>query len=119
VAEADAIGWLDVRADWDWLSIHLRDPLTASGIPSPGPDRPAVIRVRIQDLIDAELLARRKWNLFQMHFQLLMSSRDPAAFDYIVFVAGPEPIHAMVVSACRPTAAPDAPVLEAAASTLS
>jgi hypothetical protein len=119
VAEADAIGWLDVRADWDWLSIHLRDPLTASGIPSPGPDRPAVIRVRIQDLIDAELLARRKWNLFQMHFQLLMSSRDPAAFDYIVFVAGPEPIHAMVASARRPTTAPDAPVREAAASTLS
>ena len=40
-AQARAIGWLDIRAEWDWLSIHLRDPLTACGIPSPGPGRPA------------------------------------------------------------------------------
>jgi hypothetical protein len=120
VARAEAIGWLDVRADWDWLSIHLRDPLTASGIPSPGADRPAVVRVRIEDLVDAELLARRKWNLFQMHFQLLMSSRDPRAFDYIVFVAGPEPIHAMIHrNCCGVKSAGNAPVLETAGPTLS
>ncbi|KAB1074776.1 hydrolase [Methylobacterium planeticum] len=119
VAQAEAIGWLDVRADWDWLSIHLRDPLSACGIPSPGPDRPAVIRVRIEDLIDAELLARRRWNLFQMHFQLLMSSRDPEAFDYIVFVAGPEPVDAMIARNCRPKFAEDARKRNAVASTVS
>ncbi|WP_336485336.1 hydrolase [Methylobacterium nigriterrae] len=115
VAAADAIGWLDVRADWDWLSIHLRDPLSASGVRSPGPDRPAVIRVRIQDLIEPELLAARRWNLFQMHFQLLMSSRDPNAFDYIAFVAGPEPVHAMIARNRMPGPAerPAVPVPEA------
>ncbi|GJE59498.1 hydrolase [Methylobacterium trifolii] len=100
VAAAKTIGWLDIRASWDWLSIHLRDPLTASGIPSPGPDRPAVMRVRIEDLIEPATIARRRWNLFRMHFQLLMSSRNPQAFDYIAFVSGPEPVHA-VIERCR------------------
>ncbi|MEA1830726.1 hydrolase [Methylobacterium durans] len=101
VAAADAIGWLDVRADWDWLSVHLRDPLIAAGLPSPGPGRPAVIRVRQQDLVAPDLLRlkSRQYNLFQTHFQLLMSAHDPAAFDYIAFVAGPEPVHAVVARA--------------------
>ncbi|AWN39423.1 hydrolase [Methylobacterium durans] len=101
VAAADAIGWLDVRADWDWLSVHLRDPLIASGLSSPGPGRPAVIRVRQQDLVAPDLLRlkSRQYNLFQTHFQLLMSAHDPAAFDYIEFVAGPEPVHAVVARA--------------------
>jgi hypothetical protein len=90
------IGWLDVRAKWDWLSIHLRDPLSASGLPAPPPGRIAVLRVSIEDLIEPALVARRRWNLFRMHFQLLMSSRAPAAFDYAAFVAGPEPVHAAV-----------------------
>lgn len=101
VAAADAIGWLDVRAEWDWLSVHLRDPLAASGIPSPGPGRPAAIRVRQEELVAPELLRlkSRQYNLFQTHFQLLMSAIDPAAFDYIAFVAGPEPVHAAVARA--------------------
>ncbi len=90
------IGWLDVRAKWDWLSIHLRDPLSASGLPAPSPGRIAVLRVPIEDLIEPDIVARRRWNLFRMHFQLLMSSRAPQAFDYAAFVAGPEPIHAAV-----------------------
>lgn len=96
VAAATAIGWLDVRAKWDWLSIHRRDPLRASGLPSPGRGRPIVIHVRLDDLIEKRIIRRRKWNLFRMHFQLLMSSREPTAFDYIAFVAGPEPVHAAI-----------------------
>lgn len=105
------IGWLDVRASWDWLSIHLRDPLGASGLPAPPPGRIAVLRVPIEDLIEPEIVARRRWNLFRMHFQLLMSSREPRAFDYAAFVAGPEPIHAAVARLAAPqrprAAAPD------------
>jgi hypothetical protein len=93
VAACDAIGWLDVRAKWDWLSIHTRNPLSASRLPAPASHRPVEIHVRIEDLIEKRILQRRKWNLFRMHFQLLMSSRDPQAFDYIAFVAGPEPVH--------------------------
>ncbi|KQO77923.1 MAG: hydrolase [Methylobacteriaceae bacterium] len=94
------IGWLDIRASWDWLSIHLRDPVSASGLPAPPPGRFAVMRVEIEDLIEPALVARRRWNLFRMHFQLLMSSRDRKAFDYVAFVAGPEPVHA-AVERCR------------------
>jgi len=108
VAAADGIAWLDIRAPWDWLSIHLRDPLTASGVPSPGPDRPAVMRVQIEDLIEPRVVARRRWNLFRMHFQLLMSSRRTEAFDYIAFVAGPEPVRA-TIDRCRRMAAQAAP----------
>ncbi|MGU3540645.1 hydrolase [Methylobacterium sp. A54F] len=100
VAEAQAIGWLDIRAPWDWLSIHLRDPLVASGLRSPGPDRPAVMRVTMRELIEPERRARLRWNLFQMHFQLLMASRAEASFDYVSFVAGPVPVHRRV-AACR------------------
>ena len=103
---ARAIGWLDVRAEWDWLSIHLRNPLVACGLPSPGTGRPATMRVRVSELIEPELLRRRKWNLFHLHFQLLMSSRAAHAFDYVAFVSGPEPVHE-VVSRCRDAALPD------------
>lgn len=98
-AAARSIGWLDVRADWDWLSIHLRNPLPACGLPDPGVGRPATIRVRVSELIEPELLRRRKWNLFHLHFQLLMSSRAAHAFDYVVFVTGPEPVHEIVARA--------------------
>ena len=104
VAGAEAIAWLDIRAPWDWLSIHLRDPLTASGVPSPGPGRPAVLRVQIEDLIEPRIVARRRWNLFRMHFQLLMASRRAEGFDYVAFVAGPEPVHA-AIARCRRGAA--------------
>lgn len=93
VAACNAIGWLDVRAKWDWLSIHTRNPLSASRLPAPASHRPVEIHVRIEDLIEKRILQRRKWNLFRMHFQLLMSSRDSQAFDYVAFVAGPEPVH--------------------------
>jgi hypothetical protein len=96
VAACDAIGWLDVRAKWDWLSIHKRNPLSASRVPAPAAHRPVEVHVRIEDLIEKRILRRRKWNLFRMHFQLLMSSRDPHAFDYVAFVAGPEPVHAAI-----------------------
>lgn len=96
VAACDAVGWLDVRAKWDWLSIHKRNPLSASRVPAPTAHRPVEIHVRIEDLIEKRILKRRKWNLFRMHFQLLMSSRDPHAFDYVAFVAGPEPVHAAI-----------------------
>lgn len=100
VAAAEAIGWLDIRAPWDWLSIHLRDPLAACDIPSPGAGRPAVLRVQIRDLVEPRKVARLSWNLFRMHFQLLMASRQATGFDYVDLVAGPEPVHG-VVRSCR------------------
>jgi hypothetical protein len=112
VAACEAIGWLDVRAKWDWLSIHKRNPLSASRLPAPAAHRPVEIHVRIEDLIEKRILKRRKWNLFRMHFQLLMSSRDSQAFDYVAFVAGPEPVHA-ALRRWRSTAAhPKARVLD-------
>lgn len=96
VASADAIRWLDVRAKWDWLSVHQRNPLSASHLPAPVSHRPVELHVRIEDLIEKRIIARRKWNLFRMHFQLLMSSRLTTAFDYVAFVAGPEPVHAAI-----------------------
>lgn len=101
VAAAGAIGWLDIRAPWDWLSIHLRDPLAACGVPSPGPDRPAVLRVQIRDLVEPRKVARLSWNLFRMHFQLLMASRQATGFDYVDLVSGPEPVHRVVRRCCR------------------
>ena len=95
-AAADHIHWLDVRAPWDWLSIHLRDPLTASDVPSPDRGRPATRYVRLEDLIEEHRIRGRRFNLFQMHFQLLMSSVDTDGFDYIAFVSGPEPVHAAI-----------------------
>lgn len=96
VAEADAIGWLDLRATWDWLSIHLRNPLAASDLDEPHPERPVTRSVSIDDLIDPATVARRRWNFFRMHFQLLMSSRDRQAFDYVALVAGAAPVHRAV-----------------------
>ena len=95
-AAADHIRWLDVRAPWDWLSIHLRDPLTASDLRSPDRTRPATRYVRLEDLIEGRLIRGRRFNLFQMHFQLLMSSLDTDGFDYVALVSGAEPVHAAI-----------------------
>lgn len=92
IVDADAIAWLDLRAPWDWLSIHLHDPLTAAGL-DPRDGRPATCSVAIADLIEPDALALARWNFFRMHFQLLMSSRDRDAFDYIALIAGAEPVH--------------------------
>ena len=48
------------------------------------------------DLVSHRRLTRRRFNLFQMHFQLLMSSESPDTFDYISLVTGPEPIHRLI-----------------------
>lgn len=102
VAEADAIRWLDLRAKWDWLSIHRNDPVAASGLTVTRPDRPVVRFVKIDTLIEPAIVARRRWNLFRMHFQLLMSSRDADAFDYVALVAGATPIHLVIDGSRRP-----------------
>ncbi|GEO98730.1 hydrolase [Methylobacterium haplocladii] len=109
VAEADAIGWLDLRAPWDWLSIHLRNPLEASNLDAPDPGRPAACSVGIADLIDPRTVAMRRWNFFRMHFQLLMSSRDPYAFDYVALIAGAAPVY-RAVHALRDSTHPQHPM---------
>ncbi|GJE53786.1 MULTISPECIES: hydrolase [Methylobacterium] len=109
VADADAIAWLDLRAPWDWLSIHLRNPLQASDMYAPNPDRPTICSVDIEDLIEPSAVALGRWNFFRMHFQLLMSSRDRSAFDYIALIAGSVPVH-RAVGELRDVPAADVPV---------
>jgi hypothetical protein len=100
---AAQIHWLDVRASWDWLSIHKRNPLAACGLDVPQHGRPAVLWVMIHDLITGSDVGRRQWNLFQMHFQLLMASQSAGGFDYLDMVTGPVPVHSLVVR-CRAAA---------------
>ncbi|MCJ2137233.1 hydrolase [Methylobacterium sp. J-026] len=97
---AAQIRWLDLRAPWDWLSIHQGHPLAACGLVPPDPGRPAVLGVMISDLITGADVRRRQWNLFQMHFQLLMASQSGSGFDYLDLVTGPEPVHALAAR-CR------------------
>lgn len=109
---ARQIGWIDVRAPWDWLSIHGQNPLAACALTPADPERPAVLGVMINDLITGSDVRRRQWNLFQMHFQLLMASQSTQGFDYLDLMTGPEPVHALasaarkgddaLESACRP-----------------
>ena len=106
---ATQIGWLDVRATWDWLSIHLSNPLAACGLTPPDPARPAVRWVTIHELITGADVGRRQWNLFQMHFQLLMASQSTRGFDYLDVITGPTPVHSLVTR-CREGASPAGPV---------
>ncbi|WP_267358649.1 MULTISPECIES: hydrolase [unclassified Methylobacterium] len=93
---ARQIGWIDVRAPWDWLSIHAQNPLAACALTPPDPERPAVLGVMINDLITGSDVRRRQWNLFQMHFQLLMASQSVGGFDYLDLMTGPEPVHDLI-----------------------
>ncbi|SDN01107.1 hypothetical protein SAMN05216360_10562 [Methylobacterium phyllostachyos] len=97
---ARQIGWIDVRAPWDWLSIHGKNPLDACALTPPDPERPAVLGVMINDLITGADVRRRQWNLFQMHFQLLMASQSVDGFDYLDLMTGPDPVHTLA-SRCR------------------
>ncbi|WP_183508356.1 hydrolase [Methylobacterium brachythecii] len=96
LADAEAIAWLDLRAPWDWLSIHLRSPVAAVDPAMAKPDRPMIRSISIADLIEPSTVATLRWNFFRMHFQLLMSSRDRTAFDYIALISGAEPVHRAV-----------------------
>ena len=93
---ARQIRWIDVRAPWDWLSIPGQIPLASCDLVAPDPERPATLGVMIGDLITGTDVGRRQWNLFQMHFQLLMASQSADGFDYLDVITGPEPVHALV-----------------------
>ena len=95
---ARQVGWIDVRAPWDWLSIHGQNPIAACDLTPPDPGRPAVLGVMISDLITGGDVGRRQWNLFQMHFQLLMASQSVDGFDYLDLMTGPEPVHTLASS---------------------
>ncbi|WP_147046908.1 hydrolase [Methylobacterium gnaphalii] len=96
IASTETIGWLDLRAPWDWLSIHLRSPVASVDPASVKPNRPMIRSIRIADLIEPSTVATLRWNFFRMHFQLLMSSRERTAFDYIALISGAEPVHRAV-----------------------
>ena len=108
----DELMRLDVRATWDWLSIHKNNPIAACGLTPPDSGRPAVLWVAIHELITSADVGRRQWNLFQMHFQLLMASQRDSGFDYLDVVTGPEPVHALV-SRCQEDGPPPERVGEA------
>ena len=57
-----------------------------------------MLGVMISDLITGADVGRRQWNLFQMHFQLLMASQSVDGFDYLDLMTGPEPVHALAAS---------------------
>lgn len=97
---ADApVAWIDVFATWDWLSVHARDPVAASGL-APRAGRPITLQVALSNLADARRRVGTRYNLFQRHFQVLMAGQNPLSFDYPALVASPRPVEAFVES-CR------------------
>lgn len=91
IAAATDIDWLDFTAPADAACFALVDPVATAGIerPADSPAMPKLLSPRFAQLFTPRTYAgiRRDW--YRMHFQYIMASELPGAYDYFAITAGP------------------------------
>jgi hypothetical protein len=97
VAEPDVL-WVDFQAAWDWLAFWRHDPATACGVmrdPAVSAN-PVTRKVFITEVMAPATIAATKLNFFRRHFQFLMASEGPAAYDYFALTCGPDSLRTLM-----------------------
>lgn len=89
LASATHLPWTDISARADPLCLFQTDPLRASKIPCPAPNRIRLRAARIFRMFRKETYAKLRWNKIRMHFQYLMANELPTRYDYFEITAGP------------------------------
>lgn len=83
------VDWVDVSAPPDGCCVALTDPLRAAGLAAVRSDHPKLISPRFASMFDALRYTEIRKDRFRLHFQYLMATDLPAAYDYFAITAGP------------------------------
>jgi pimeloyl-ACP methyl ester carboxylesterase len=90
LAVEPALAWIDCKFRKDVMSFVNCDPVEGIGVHVSGRRRnPLTWRVPFKDMLSPEGYRRLRWKFFRVHFQYIMASDRPCAYDYILLVAGP------------------------------
>lgn len=90
LAGAQELDWVDFTAPPDGCCFALVDPLVACGLDGAArlPDRPKLLSPKFADMFDAPDYRALRGDRFRVHFQYLMASKKPVAYDYFAITAG-------------------------------
>lgn len=90
LAGAPGFDWVDFTAPSDGCCFPLVDPLASCCLTDarPGPDRPKLLSPRFAEMFDAETYRELRRDKFRVHFQYLMATAKPVAYDYFAITAG-------------------------------
>lgn len=90
LATAPRINWLDFTAPPDGCCFALVDPLAACGISEVGENvvGPKLLSPRFAEMFERASYDVIRRDKFRIHFQYLMASGKPVAYDYFAMTAG-------------------------------
>jgi hypothetical protein len=90
LAVEPALAWIDCKFRKDVMSFVKCDPVEGVGVHVGGRRRnPLTWRVPFKDMLSPEDYRRLRWKFFRVHFQYIMASDRPCAYDYILLIGGP------------------------------
>ena len=90
LAAESTVAWVDCQSRKDVMTFLNFDPVEGVGV-HVGKDRcnPLTWRVRFKDMLSLKDYRRLRWKFFRVHFQYIMASDRPSAYDYILLIGGP------------------------------
>jgi pimeloyl-ACP methyl ester carboxylesterase len=90
LAVEPALAWIDCAFRKDVMAFINFDPVEGVGIRVGGRRcNPLTWRVPFKDMLSPQNYRRLKWKFFRVHFQYIMASDQPCAYDYILLIGGP------------------------------
>ena len=89
LSTSERLTWIDVSAPGDGCAFALCDPVTVSGVASPGKRWPLVVSAAFTQTLSPERWKELRWKFFRLHFQYLCAFDQPGDYDYFRITAGP------------------------------
>jgi len=91
IAAEPSILWIDCQSRKDALNFWGFDPVAGLGVNVSGERRnPQIWYVRMRDSLSPQ--SYRRWNLFGIHYQLILANDNRAPYDYMMLCCGPVPV---------------------------
>jgi len=110
LVDARAIQWIECQAHTDVINFYKTDPVAAMHLTSKrGEAFPQVHVVRVRDMLQPEAYKRFKFNLFRVHYQLIMANTRRYAYDFFMMCCGERLFAEMLGDSLRYRPAPESP----------
>jgi hypothetical protein len=90
IATEPSLTWIDCVSRKDVMNFWDFDPVAGAGV-EVGEERcnPLAWRVSFKEVVSPEYYRRLRSSFFRLHYQFIMGGDRPAAYDYVMLVAGP------------------------------
>ena len=92
----DRVTWIEYFAPQDVLCFPWLDPVAAFGIAAAPRRNPHVRSARLKEIMTPERYAAMAWRFYRTHFAFLDANDLPGEYDFYRFLAGPEPLEAVL-----------------------